>query len=128
MSPCPGKQPACGCRRRKRCGFSTWVGKIPGGGNGNPLQYSCLENSKDRGACWASQSTESQRVGYDWIHTNTKHALLPWARIKPMSLVLKFRLLTTGTPGKSPNIFYCFCISSTSSFQSMSLYQGNAKE
>ena len=32
----------------------TWVqscvGKIPGEGNGNPLQYSCLENSKDRGA------------------------------------------------------------------------------
>ena len=25
-------------------------GKSPGEGNGNPLQYSCLENSKDRGA------------------------------------------------------------------------------
>ena len=25
-------------------------GKSPGGGNGNPLQYSCLENPKDRGA------------------------------------------------------------------------------
>ena len=25
----------------------------PGGGNGNPLQYSCLENSMDRGAWWA---------------------------------------------------------------------------
>ena len=24
----------------------TWVGKIPGEGNGKPLQYSCLENSK----------------------------------------------------------------------------------
>ena len=24
-------------------------GRSPGGGNGNPLQYSCLENSKDRG-------------------------------------------------------------------------------
>ena len=22
----------------------TWVGKIPGGGHGNPLKYSCLEN------------------------------------------------------------------------------------
>ena len=29
----------------------------PGGGNGNPLQYSCLENSMDRGAWWA-QSKE----------------------------------------------------------------------
>ena len=26
---------------------------IPGGGNNNPLQYSCLENSMDRGAWWA---------------------------------------------------------------------------
>ena len=25
-------------------------GRSPGGGNGNPLQYSCLENSVDRGA------------------------------------------------------------------------------
>ena len=30
-----------------------WVGKIPGEGNGNPLQYSCLENPMDRGAWWA---------------------------------------------------------------------------
>ena len=29
-------------------------GKSPGGGNGNPLQYSCLENSMDRGAWWAT--------------------------------------------------------------------------
>ena len=27
-----------------------WVGKILGGGHGNPLQYFCLENPKDRGA------------------------------------------------------------------------------
>jgi len=27
-----------------RPGFNPWVGKIPGRGNGNPLQYSCLEN------------------------------------------------------------------------------------
>ena len=29
-------------------------GRSPGEGNGNPLQYSCLENSIDRGACWAT--------------------------------------------------------------------------
>ena len=28
-------------------------GRSPGGGNGNPLQYSCLENSMDGGAWWA---------------------------------------------------------------------------
>ena len=29
-------------------------GRSPGEGNGNPFQYSCLENSMDRGAWWAT--------------------------------------------------------------------------
>ena len=29
-------------------------GRPPGGGNGNPLQYSCLGNPMDRGAWWAT--------------------------------------------------------------------------
>ena len=29
-------------------------GRSPGEGNGNPLQYSCLENSMDRGAWWVT--------------------------------------------------------------------------
>ena len=29
-------------------------GKAPGGGHGNPLQYSCLVNPMDRGAWWAT--------------------------------------------------------------------------
>ena len=29
-------------------------GRPPGKGNGNPLQYSCLETSMDRGAWWAT--------------------------------------------------------------------------
>ena len=31
-----------------------WVGKTPGGGNGNPLQDSSLENPMDRGAWQAT--------------------------------------------------------------------------
>ena len=31
-------------------GSITGLGRSPGVGNGNPLQYSCLENSMDRGA------------------------------------------------------------------------------
>ena len=30
------------------------LGRSPGGGHGNPLQYSCLENPMDRGAWWAA--------------------------------------------------------------------------
>ena len=29
-------------------------GRSPGGGNGNPLQYSCLENPMDRGVWWVT--------------------------------------------------------------------------
>ena len=32
----------------KRCRFHRW-GRSLGGGHGNPLQYSCLENPRDRG-------------------------------------------------------------------------------
>ena len=30
------------------------LGRSPGGGHGNPLQYSCLENPMDRAAWWAT--------------------------------------------------------------------------
>ena len=30
------------------------AGRSPGEGNGNPLQYSCLENSMDKGAWWST--------------------------------------------------------------------------
>ena len=46
------------------------IGSIPGSGrspgvaNGNPLQYSCLENSMGQGA-WQLQSMGSQGVGQD---------------------------------------------------------------
>ena len=34
----------------KDLGMIPGSGRAPGGGNGNPLQYSCLENPMDRGA------------------------------------------------------------------------------
>ena len=37
-----------------RRGFDPWWGRSHGEGNGNPLQYSCLENPMDRGAWWAT--------------------------------------------------------------------------
>ena len=30
------------------------LGTSPGGGHGNPLQYSCLENPMNRGVCWVT--------------------------------------------------------------------------
>ena len=39
-------------------------GRSPGEGNGNPLQYSCLENAMDRGA-WQSTVLRLKRVECD---------------------------------------------------------------
>ena len=47
-----GKEPACQCRRCKRCSSIPGLGGSPGEGNGTPLQYSCLENPMDRGTWW----------------------------------------------------------------------------
>ena len=44
-----GKESACWCRRHKKCRFDPWVGKIPGEGNGNPLQYSGPEKTGEPG-------------------------------------------------------------------------------
>ena len=40
-------------------------GRFPGKGNGNPLQYSCLENPMDRGAWCRLLPMGSQRVGHN---------------------------------------------------------------
>ena len=45
-----GKEPLCQCRRRKRRGLGSWVGKIPRGRAWQPVQYSCLENPMYRAA------------------------------------------------------------------------------
>ena len=37
-------------------------GRFPGGGHGNPLQYSCLENPMDRGA----RQAKVRRVAKNW--------------------------------------------------------------
>ena len=46
-----GKESACNARD---LGSFPGLGRPPGEGNGNLLQYSCLENSMDRGAWWAT--------------------------------------------------------------------------
>ena len=50
-----GKELSCQCRRHERCSSIPGSGRSPGGGNGNPLQYSCLDTPPvDRGAWWAA--------------------------------------------------------------------------
>ena len=42
-------------------------GRFPREGNGYPLQYSCLEKSKDRGAWWATVRPRGRRVRQDYF-------------------------------------------------------------
>ena len=71
-----GKEPTCQCRKHKRM----WVQSLgredsPGEGNGNPLQYSCLEIPIDRGAWRATVHGMAKRqtqLGPHAFHFSTR--------------------------------------------------------
>ena len=56
-----GKKSAC---RAGDTGFILELGRSPGEGNGNPLQYSCLGNPMDRGD-WRAMVHGVIRIGHD---------------------------------------------------------------
>ena len=62
------------CRRRE---FDLWLGRSPGEGNGNPLQYPCLENPMEGEAWWATVhgATRSQTrlSGFTSLHLFRLH-------------------------------------------------------
>ena len=56
-----GKESACNARE---LGLISGLGRSPAEGNGNPLQYSCLENPTDRGV-WQATIHGIARVGHN---------------------------------------------------------------
>ena len=66
------------------------LGRSPGEGNGNPLQYSCQENPMDRGA-WRDTVHGTQRVRHDGaLSTNThKHTLLYFMKVHQTSTCVR---------------------------------------
>ena len=48
------KNPPTNAGDTRDLGSTPVLGRAPGGGNDNPLQYSCSENPTDRGAWWAT--------------------------------------------------------------------------
>ena len=61
------------------------LGRSLGEGNGNPLQYSCLENSMDGGAWWATVHgvTKSQTRLSDFSHSlNMQFYILHFYNLK----------------------------------------------
>ena len=48
------KNPPANAREVRNSGSTPGLGRSPGEGNGNPLQYPCLGNPMDRGTWWAT--------------------------------------------------------------------------
>ena len=80
------------------------LGRSSGEGNGNPLQYSCLENPMDRGAWWAAVHgvAKSRTQLSDFTFTFHFHALEK--EMATHSSVLAWRIPGTGEPGGLPSM------------------------
>ena len=71
------KESACNAGPARHSGSILGLGRSPGEGNGNPLQYSCLENPMDRGAWRATVHgvtkswTQLKRLSTHSTHTHT---------------------------------------------------------
>ena len=94
-----GKEPASQYRRRKRRSFDPWVGNIPGGGRGNPLQYSCLQNPMDRGArqttvhrVTTSQTRLKQLLAHKALGDSPLTFLTKLYTVSPLKLILHLRV------------------------------------
>ena len=66
-----GKESACNAGDTEDMGLIPGSGRAPGGGNCDPLQYSCLKNPMDRGV-WKATVQKVLRVRNNWA---TQHAL-----------------------------------------------------
>ena len=62
------KESVCNVGDIGESGSIPGLGRSPGGGNGNPLQYPCLKNPLDRGACWATLCGVAQ--SWTWLNSD----------------------------------------------------------
>ena len=71
-------EPACDTGDARDMGSIPGLGRFPGRGHGNPLQYSCLENPMDRGAWWATahRSQLDMTEATEHIHTQVFSPIL----------------------------------------------------
>ena len=77
---------------------------ILGEGNGNPLQYSCLENPKDEGAWWAAVYGVAQSWTRLSNFTFTFHFHALEKEMATHSSVLAWRIPGTGESGGLPSL------------------------
>ena len=80
-------------------------GRSPGGGDGNPPQYSCLENSMDRGAWWAtSRGVAKSETRLSEEDNTTRISTTAVAKIELLSRVITVYLRRV-TPGLENSSF-----------------------
>ena len=69
------------CHKRYETCHKRILKHIIGEGNGNPLQYSCMENPMDRGI-WQATVYGVTRVGHDLVTKPPKHVIKDMKHIK----------------------------------------------
>ena len=89
-----GKASAC---KAGDLGLIPGSGRSPGEGNGNPLQYSCLENPMDGEAWCRLQSMGSQRVGHNWVTSLFTFQPICLTEAHETELTLQWNLLSPPT-------------------------------
>ena len=106
------KESACQ-NRRLEMGLIPQLGGSPEEGNGNPVQYSYLENPMDRGAWWATvhgvAKSQTQLSTHTCVHIHTQYGL----RRNPQMLAERqvfweFLWLFSGGCQCSDYVFLCF--------------------
>ena len=75
-------------------GSNAGLGRCPGKGNGNPLQYSCLGNSMERGSWWAT--VHGVLKSQTWQVTNTMNSSLVAQLVKCLSAMLETQVQSLG--------------------------------
>ena len=83
-------------------GLVPGMGRFPGGGHGNPLQYSCLEIPSWIEEAGRLQSVGFQRVGHDWV---TKHSTAQNAIIYTLYAIFTYSY----QPGSMLHMFTTLC-------------------
>ena len=88
------EESACQYRDRRDSGSIPGLGRSPGGGNGNPIQYSCLENPMNRGGQWVIThgvaKSQTQLSTHTYTHTSKTPLLLLKSEKKNFKQLLFF--------------------------------------